>query len=57
MAIPVEPPQILVDVYEKQGDMWVNKLYTEADKIISLPLLDIEFLIEDLYKRVKFDEE
>ena len=52
----IETTHISIDVYEKQGTIWANKVYTEADTLIPLPLLKVEFLIEDLYERIKFED-
>lgn len=53
--ILIEADRIFVDVYERKEDFWVNKIYTETDKIISLPLIGAELLVEDLYERVTFE--
>ncbi len=55
--IMIETAAVFVDVYEKQGDDWVNRIYTEIENIIPLPLLGMELLVADLYDRVLFDEE
>ena len=55
--IMIDPTQMFVDVYEKKDTFWVNSVYTEANDKISLPLLALELLVEDLYERVKFEEE
>lgn len=56
-VILVETERIFIDVYEKQGDFWVNKTYTAADTHIPLPLLDMELAIADVYEWVTFEEE
>lgn len=55
--IMIETAAVFVDVYEKQGDNWVNRIYTEMENIIPLPFLDMELLVAELYDRVVFDEE
>lgn len=54
--ILVESEQILIDVYERQGETWTNKMYTGADEILPLPLLNIEIAIADIYEWVDFEE-
>ncbi len=55
--IIIETEAIAVDVYERQGNSWVNTLYTEADAVIPLPLLDLELQMEAVYQWVDFEEE
>ena len=55
--IIIETEAIAVDVYERQGSSWVNTLYTEADAVIPLPLLDLELQMEEVYQWVDFEEE
>lgn len=52
----IESDRIFVDVYERKEDFWVNKIYTETNAIISLPLIGAELGVEDLYERVNFEE-
>lgn len=56
-VILVDTERIFIDVYEKQGDFWVNKIYTAGDTHVPLPLLDLELLISDLYEWVTFDDD
>lgn len=53
--ILIESEMIFVDVYEKQGDIWINRIYQASDINIPLPLLDLNLNIADLYEWVKFD--
>lgn len=48
--------QILIDMYQRQGETWTNKMYTATDAILLLPILGIEIAIADKYEWVDFEK-
>lgn len=55
--ILVSQKDCLVEVYERQDDMWIYRSFDKPENIIKLANLNIEISVADIYQNVEFRKE